>query len=168
MKTCSLCERVLPFTAFPAAKRTRTQLSSWCSDCYREKRAEWKREHAAHTRAYKEAERKTNADPLHWAGLHCRHISQYVTRVTTRFEAKTGLEAPPQLLAIRQLADQLAQELPERPRAKQSRIIQCRNCGDEFRPPRAAWGAAYCSSYCYERMRQVERAFASAGQGADK
>lgn len=170
MKTCTVCERVLPDESFPADRKTRTQLASWCVGCYRKKRAEWKAQSPAHSRAWKEEERKTGIDPVHWANLHCQHISNYVTRVVARFEAKTGHEAPPQLLAIRQLADQLAQSLPERPKAiLGGPYVVCRNCGREFVPKRrgSAW-AAYCSSYCKNRIRQVYEAFESAGQGADK
>lgn len=169
MKTCALCQRILPDESFPANNRMRTQLDSWCVDCYRKERKKWKTHNRSHTRAWKEEERGKNADPVQWAGLHCRHISQYVTKIVARFEAKTGNEAPPQLLAIKQLADQLATALPERSQASRSCLVVCRNCGREFKPkPRGDWWAAYCSSYCKERFRQIKPLFESAGQVADK
>lgn len=170
MKTCTVCNRVLPNDSFPADRRVRTQLSSWCVECYRVKRAEWKAANPFNGKAHKEEERRTPPDALHWAGVHCRHISSYVTRVVTRFEAKHGIEAPPQLLAIRQLADQMALETPLRPSTRQRGYgkIACRNCGREFRPnPRGHGRDSYCSSYCRERFRQLIPVFESAGQDAD-
>lgn len=153
MKACTICNRVLPDTSFPARDMTRTRLHAWCRDCYQIKREEWKRNNPHHTSSWKE-ETRPQPDAIQWARLHCQHIANYVTRVSARFESKTGLECPPQLLAIRQLADQVTEQLPERPRAAKSAHIVCRNCGREYFPTSHRY-SAYCSKYCKERFKQV-------------
>lgn len=53
---------------------------------------------------------KCRTDPNAYVQLHCAHIARYCHRAIDRFEDLTGKECPPELTAIRQLANRLADE----------------------------------------------------------
>lgn len=135
MKTCSRCQKVFPASSF-------YREGSWCDGCRREVRNRYKQEWPEQTLARKPS---VSNHPMSYSALHCGHIARYTKRAIERFEHKTGQEAPPELLAIHQLAARLTDDQATQLVQRTTTETECRNCG---RPVNPSHGRKYCTLAC--------------------
>lgn len=158
MKTCSACHQIRPDDSF-------YRDGSWCQTCRKQKRAEWKARYPSNEKAHKLIHNSKTFDPTAYAKLQCEHIATYAKRAIERFERRTGLEAPPELTAIHQLANRLtdqqhAQLVARNVVQRGSRVLElptpreCENCGKTY-TPRNRGKSRWCSSTCRHTARDL-------------
>lgn len=131
MKVCARCEKPKPLTAFGNHPKTRDGLCSWCRDCHTEEIRAWRARNPGYTNASKIAKRGRYADPVAYSKHVCEHVAEFVTSAISKFESKTGKEAPPHLSAILSLATNLAEQ-QEPSEDRQTIVRVCTECGEDF------------------------------------
>lgn len=158
MKTCTRCNTIKPAEAFKIRRSLPGGLDPWCKDCANAANREWRRRYPASVAAEKELNTKSY-DPSTYSLRVCEHISQYADRAITRFEKRTGQEAPPQLTVLRQLAQKVIDEHPS-PRQKRRPTLRCNYCRDPYPVPhrKSERTSLYCKPLCAKRAHEERRA----------
>lgn len=149
MKTCRKCGSIKPRRSFSKHSRTSDGLQSYCKQCVNEVVQQWNRDHPNYVRP-NETARLTAKDAVDSTYRHCAHIASYAKRAINRIES-AGLEAPPQLTAIQQLADGYAAEQ----RALLEARRRCAWCGATYQ--RHHGNQKFCSAKCRYSQRDHER-----------
>lgn len=152
MKTCSRCKNIKPLAAFSKNATSKDGLQGWCQTCVNERVNEWHDDNPdfvhpqAHATLLKE-------DPIEYSRRNCAHVANYIRRAIERLE-RFGLEPPPQLTAIHDLASRLRDEQQDLIANRR----RCLYCGDEFqRKAKKGPQPRYCSDICKQRMAWLKR-----------
>lgn len=152
-KVCVKCQILKPAESFYPAPRMRSGLNSWCKACQIERSSKYRQQNTNDNKANNELGSKW-ADPLAYSRFKCLHVADFTRSAIERFERATGVEAPPHLTSIYQLAMSLAEQHPEE--RNHTRPFLCVRCRKTFdRKPRQTPRCAECQA---EYRREQERA----------
>lgn len=151
MKTCSRCKQIKPISSFSRRTASKDGHQGWCKDCAVERVRQWHNDNPTFVFPSKTA-KLTARDALQASYRHCAHIARYTQRAITRIE-QSGLEAPPQLMAIKDLAQRLADEQ----HALINRRTECEWCGKQFIRKIRGARQRFCSDSCRYAQRDHER-----------
>lgn len=144
MKACAKCGQIKPDESFNS--------ESWCQDCVTERVRQWHKDNPDFVQP-KQAAVLVERDTVLATYRYCNHIAKYTGRAIDRITSK-GLEAPPQLIAIKQMAEQFANA--------QNDVIQrrreCPWCRETFvQRPGPGRARKYCSDKCRMSARDHKR-----------
>lgn len=152
-KLCARCQRIKPAAEFKLNHRTRDGLDSWCRICQRVATEESRRSNPRYEELRQEESRirrGAHYDPIRYSRAVITHVQTYVERAIERFETNTGKEAPPHMIALRDVTRSFIAEHPEIP--TRSRQRDCTDCGRQFTAtPRAK--TRVCPECRTERQR---------------
>ncbi len=138
VKTCRMCGEIKPASSFRKRVDISDGLYSYCKPCAR-----------------KAERQRLQRHPWHFAQTTCDQIAARLEWKINDFESRTGLEAPPQLTAMLQLARSYAeQKIPTR------NTGSCKHCGGStaHKPP----NAMFCSRSCQEKAKYLRHKAAAA------
>lgn len=149
-KLCSRCNQELPTTDFPLRPTSPDGLYSQCRECRRQARQESKDRYPHFKEIQLQEKHSKYYDPIRYSASVCAHVADYVSRAVTRFETHTGMEAPPHMAALVQVAKSFVSEHPP----PSPRVRTCPDCRASFESSR---GKRTCDECGRERRRSRER-----------
>lgn len=116
-KVCSRCDRELPVHDFTLKSDSPDGLYQQCRSCKRESQQRWKDKNTPYRQIANDEKRWDRKvpryEPVRYSRSVCAHVEVFVQRAIERFEKNTGVEAPPHMTALAQLAGSFVKQHPE-------------------------------------------------------
>lgn len=123
---------------------------SWCKQCREANTHRWARENIAHRRTSNYLQ---DGDALKYSRSVCDHVAVFVERKIKAFELRHGIEAPPHLTALAEIARSVSAQHPDES-IVQSNYVPCLSCATPV-ARRAGSSRVLCGT-C-RRIRRKER-----------
>ncbi len=129
-RVCARCKRWRPAGLFSPNPKLRCGLNSWCRECSNQSAEAWRKRNPGYERMDVERKR-THVDPIAYSRGICEHVEQFISRRVAEFEERNGMEAPPHLRALLDVAQSLRSQHPAERAPRGFRSV-CRDCKRRF------------------------------------